>query len=98
MPHREVCSSALVENYFRYRQEQLAGWEPFRGESLTESLLCVDAALANRIRQPVDGQHVSGNSVVYVVGLSVAHHVLKRGHHDVLQLFIYDRFLPEIAL
>src|SRR5271169_5091618 len=32
------------------------------------------------------------------MGLGVAHHVLKRRDHDVLQLLVDDRFLPEVSL
>src|SRR5581483_5457698 len=43
-------------------------------------------------------QHVSRDAVVHVVGLGVAHHVLEGRAHDVLQLLVYHRLLPEVAL
>src|SRR4051794_1493409 len=61
-------------------------------------LLCVNTALANGVRDAIDGEHVSRNTVVYVVRFGVANNVFERRAHDVIELFVDDRFLPEISL
>src|ERR1035438_7361056 len=58
----------------------------------------VDAPLLDGIGHAVDGQHIGGNAVVYVVGLGVAHHIFEAVAEDGLQLLVDDGFLPEVAL
>ena len=41
------------------------------------SVLSVDAALPDGERHAIDGQHVSRDAVVHVVGLGVTHHIVK---------------------
>lgn len=48
----------------------------------------VDAALADRVRNAVDREHVGRDTVVNLVGLSVADDVVERGLHDGFQLFV----------
>src|ERR1035438_8842754 len=60
--------------------------------------LRVNPALADCIRHSINGQHVRGDSVVNVVGLGIAYNVLECVLHDVFELLIHDRFLPEISL
>src|SRR5262249_46679884 len=60
--------------------------------------LCVNSALADRVRHAVDREHVGGDSVVDPVGVCVTDHVVKRRLHNRLQLLVHHGFLPEVSL
>src|SRR5213080_1285196 len=60
--------------------------------------LGINSPLPNGVRYAVDGQHVSGDAVVHVVRLRVAHYIIEGADHDVCELFVHDRLFPEIAL
>ncbi len=49
-----------------------------------QRLLRVDSPLFDRVRHPVDSQHVRRDPVVHVVRLRIPHHVLERRLHDAL--------------
>src|SRR5581483_1101030 len=66
--------------------------------NIDSSCSSVDTTLANSVRHPVDGQHVSGDTIVHVVSLGVAHHVVEGRLHDAFQLLVDDGFFPEVAL
>src|SRR5438046_140609 len=58
----------------------------------------INSPLPNGVRYAVDGQHVSGDAVVHVVRLRVAHYIIEGADHDVCELFVHDRLFPEIPL
>src|SRR5579862_1828245 len=60
--------------------------------------LCVNSALANRVSDTIDRQHISRNAVVHMVRFRVTNHVIEGCNHDRFQLLIHERFFPEIAL
>lgn len=47
-------------------------------------LLGIDAALLDRVGNPVNRQHVGRDPVIYVMGLGIPNNVLERRHHDFL--------------
>src|SRR4051812_19686679 len=60
--------------------------------------LRVNSPLFDGVSHAIDGQHVRGNTVVYIVQLGVMNDILKRVHHDVFQLFVDYGLFPEITL
>ena len=63
----------------------------------TLNILGVDAALFGGVRYAVDGQHVGGDAVVYVVGLGVGDYVVEALAHDVVQALVDFGLGPEVA-
>ena len=62
------------------------------------TILRVDSALLNCVGHAVDGQHVRGDAVVYVVGFGVADYVVEGVDHDVFELLVDYGFFPEVSL
>src|SRR6185437_15719116 len=60
--------------------------------------LSVNATLADRVRDAINRQHVGCDAVVNFVSVGIANDIVERADHDVGQLFVHHRFLPEVAL
>src|SRR5205807_6171331 len=65
---------------------------------MSAAALGVNAALANGIGHAVNCQHVSRNAVVDAVSFRITDNVFESGPHDVLELLVNHRLLPEVAL
>src|ERR1700728_445234 len=58
----------------------------------------VNSALPDRVGHAINGQHVSRDAVVYLMRVSIAHHISERRNHDLFQLLVHHRLFPEVPL
>jgi len=61
-------------------------------------LLGVDATLADGIRHAVDRQHVGGDAIVHAVSFRVPDNIIEGRVHNLFQMFVDYRLLPEVSL
>src|SRR5437667_277416 len=65
---------------------------------MSAAALGVNAALANGIGHAVNCEHVGRNAIVDAVSFRITDNVFESGLHDVLELLVDHRLLPEVAL
>ena len=58
----------------------------------------VNPALPDRVSNSINRQHIGRNAVVHAMSFRVTNNIFERRLHNVLKLFIHDRFFPEISL
>jgi|SRR5580704_6103804 hypothetical protein len=83
MPQFERRNPGVKEIYFvpKWNSPSLGAVLNANPDGFTKS--GVNPALPDGVGHAIDGQHVGRDAVVHVMGLGVAHHILKRRHHDV---------------
>src|SRR2546425_8840350 len=65
---------------------------------MSAAALGVNAALANGIGHAGNCEHVGRNGIVDAVSFRITDNVFESGLHDVLELLVDHRLLPEVAL
>src|SRR3984893_17698372 len=61
-------------------------------------MLGVKSAKLQSAGHPVDGQHVSGNAVIYFMGLGITDHLVESVFHHVEKPFVHFALAPEKTL
>src|SRR5208337_1001549 len=78
MPQVAVDWGEVTENYFCPKAGTAPEWEPLPHRFNSAEKSGVDPALPDGIGYTVDGQHVSRNAVINMMGLGITDHVLER--------------------